>query len=193
MSTVDTLQRIKMELDTTFTQIDSLFDLPHDLRQFQPSSDQWTIDEILEHITLTNHYLLITLRESLKKVLRRVREQPLPTEPSNLDRILQISDPDAFAWIRPEHMEPTRRVSSAQVRATMHTQYGECLIILSQTMGGRPVTQGAHVCAKPRQVRYVRVDIFSYSTRAPSLYRNRTASHTIFATINTTLDILKFS
>lgn len=94
--------------------------------------DEWSIDEILEHITLTSHFLLITLSQSLTKVLRRAEEQPIPPIETNLDKILVISDPDAFAWIRPEHMEPTRLVSSETVRLRMQQQRAACEHILSQ-------------------------------------------------------------
>ncbi|MBZ0282360.1 MAG: DinB family protein [Anaerolineae bacterium] len=128
----NTIQRIHNELIETFDHIDKCFELPADLRQFQPAKDQWAIDEILEHITLTSHFLMITLNQSLTKALKRAQEQPIPNGESQLDRIVQISDPDVFGWIRPEHMEPTRQVTSLEVRRKMKEQRDECLNILSQ-------------------------------------------------------------
>lgn len=55
---------------------------------------------------------------------------------SDLDSILKIGDPDAFAWIRPEHMEPTRQKLMSEVRAIMKGQREECLQILDQVKAG---------------------------------------------------------
>lgn len=131
-----TIRRIELELHETFAALDICFDLPLELRQVQPAVGEWSIDEILEHITLTSHFLMITLRQSLGKVLRRAQEQPLPDGESDLDRIIRISDPDAFDWTRPEHMEPTRSKSSEAVRTLMREQGQECLQILSQISHG---------------------------------------------------------
>lgn len=136
MTLIETIQRVREELIATFEHLDTFFDLAPDLRQVQPAKDEWSIDEILEHITLTNHFLMLTLKQSLKKVLRRAQEQPLPEGESQLERIKHISDPDAFGWIRPEHMEPTRQVTSDDVRRRMRSQRDECLQILGQIQQG---------------------------------------------------------
>ena len=136
MTYTNTLHRVTTDLTLTFDQLDTFFLLPAALRAFHPAVGEWCIDEILEHITLTNHFLMITLKQSLDKVLKRAQTRPIPEGESDLDRIVQISDPDAFTWIRPEHMEPTRTVSSDEVRATLHRQRDECLAILAQIQNG---------------------------------------------------------
>ena len=136
MSYQDTVERIQHELIATFNQLDVLFELPAVLRQYQPATNEWSIDEILEHVTLTNHFLMITLKQSLKKVLRRAQNQSIPADETQLDRIIEIGDPDAFGWIRPEHMEPTRNITSQEVRQRMKSQMAEALDILSQIRQG---------------------------------------------------------
>jgi hypothetical protein len=127
-----TIQRVKADLISTFDQLDTFFQLSQDARAFHPDPGEWCIDEILEHITLTNHFLMITLKQSLDKVLKRAQLQTIREGESDLDRIVQVSDPDAFAWIRPEHMEPTRMVISEEVQAKLRAQRNECLQILGQ-------------------------------------------------------------
>lgn len=130
------VERVKTDLNATFGRLDTFFELPETLRQQPPAQDEWCIDEILEHITLTNHFLMITLKQSLTKVLRRAQEQGIPNDESQLDKIIIVSDPDAFGWIRPEHMEPTRTISSDDVRKKMRIQKEECLEILYQIRHG---------------------------------------------------------
>lgn len=127
-----TIQTVRAQLSRTYQALDLRFDLPQDLRSFQPEPENWCIDEILEHITLTSHFLMLVIRTNTAKAQKRALSQPIPEGESDLQRIEVIADPDAFAWIRPEHMEPTRMVSSEQVRKTMKEQYEECLALLDQ-------------------------------------------------------------
>lgn len=132
----NTIRRVHDELIATFDRLDTYFDFPLKVREYRPWVDAWTIDEILEHITLTNHFLLITLQKSLKKVLKRVQSKPIIAQESDLERIVQIGDPDAFIWLRPKHMEPTRQISSHDVRYKLRQQKDECLWILNQIRRG---------------------------------------------------------
>ena len=59
MAIHEIIQRVRIELIETFDRLDDYFDLPEKTRAIKPSSDGWCIDEILEHITLTNHFLMI--------------------------------------------------------------------------------------------------------------------------------------
>ena len=136
MAYQQTIRHVHTELVDVFAKLDTYFDLDDNTRSIQPMPDEWCIDEILEHITLTNHFLMITLDNSREKVLRRVKSQPIPEGESDLKSIEIISDPDAFAWIRPEHMEPTREQEMSEVRTTMQVQADRCLDILSQIGNG---------------------------------------------------------
>lgn len=131
-----TLQRVTTELNSTFDQLDRFLDLPVAIRQHTPLPDVWCIDQILEHITLTNHFLMLTLRRSATIALRRAKAQSIAEGESDLDKIVRVSDPDAFAWMRPEHMEPTGEKSSDEVRALLRAQHQVCLSILAQIPAG---------------------------------------------------------
>lgn len=136
MSYEITTKRIHKELIETFDYLDTIFDFSDGLRQSRLNENEWSINEILEHITLTSHFLLITLKQSLTKVLRRSKESSIPENNSNLEKIIVVGDPDAFDWIRPEHMQPTGKISHLEVRSKMQVQKAECLEILSQIKQG---------------------------------------------------------
>jgi hypothetical protein len=53
-----TIHSIHQHLTDTFAAVDSWFDQPEDLRNWRPADGGWTINEILEHISLTNFSLL---------------------------------------------------------------------------------------------------------------------------------------
>ena len=131
-----TIQRVREALESTFDTLDSYFDLAPTLRVYPHKEGEWCIDEILEHITLTSHYLMLVIKNSRDKVLKRVQTQPITDGESDLEPIIRIGNPDAFPWIRPEHMEPTRTKPMSEVRATMRDQQRECLLILDKLVNG---------------------------------------------------------
>jgi hypothetical protein len=49
------LAEINRALGSGFGQLNEWFAAPAPLRAYQPATGGWTIDEILEHVVLTNH------------------------------------------------------------------------------------------------------------------------------------------
>lgn len=131
-----TIAAVRDQLAASFQALDARFELPAAARAYRPAPDTWSADEILEHVTLTSHFLLIVIRQGVAKALKRAATQPVPEGESALEPIQAIGHPDTFPWIRPEHMEPTRARSSAEVRATMARQFEECQALLAQIGGG---------------------------------------------------------
>ncbi len=134
-----TICTVRQTLCTTMTQVDFWFEKSEETRQFKAASGGWNIDEVLEHITLTNKYLIRTLRKWVVIVERRaLRGDLIPEEgESDLERLENIGQRASFAWIRPEHMEPTGEPSSDQVRKYLYRQLGECLILLERIGDGK--------------------------------------------------------
>ena len=114
MSYQQTIDHVKEALTNVFDRIDKCFQLPLHVRQYRLTDDEWSIDEILEHVTLTNRFLMLVIRKSRDKALRRAKIQAIPDGESELRDIANIAHPDAFPWIRPEHMEPTGETSTAR-------------------------------------------------------------------------------
>jgi hypothetical protein len=132
-----TICTVRESLCSTFAQVDAWFDRDERLRQFKPASDSWSVDQVLEHITLTNRFLMLTLGKWARIAEQRARRgDPIPLGESDLDRLLVIGERGSFGWVRPEHMEPTGMPSSGEVRATLHRQLGECLIQLERIGDG---------------------------------------------------------
>ncbi|MDB5234230.1 MAG: hypothetical protein JWR44_1223, partial [Hymenobacter sp.] len=64
------IAEINQKLATDFGQLDGGFAAPAPLRSYRPARGGWTIDEILEHVALTNHYLLILIEKGAAKALK---------------------------------------------------------------------------------------------------------------------------
>jgi hypothetical protein len=132
-----TTRAVRDALCAILAGVDGWFDRPESLRRFRPASGGWSVDQVLEHVTLTNHFLLLTLRKWAGIAQHRAsRGDPIPQGESDLSRLEVIGERGSFEWIRPEHMEPTAMPSSVEVRALLRQQLGECLILLERISGG---------------------------------------------------------
>jgi hypothetical protein len=101
---------VNTNLSNVFRDVDNWFEKPADLRQFKPQNGGWTIDEILEHIYLTNHFLLIIIEKGAVKSVKNSVDLNLNNMPLEYDfpieKLNKIGIHQSFNWIRPEHMEP---------------------------------------------------------------------------------------
>ena len=80
MTHARTVAIVQRSLIEVFADVDGWFERPVDERTFQPASRGWTIDQVLEHISLTNHFLMVTLRKAVEKAVRRAALGQLPLE-----------------------------------------------------------------------------------------------------------------
>ncbi len=143
MNIQTTIADIKTFLLDTFSSIDTWFEMDVELRNYRPTSGGWTIDEILEHIGLTNHFLLILIDKGANKALENVHKLDLQTELQNhvfhWNKLSEVGLHKSFTWIRPEHMEPTGKKPLAEVRHQLKEQVSRCLNNLDRLKNGEGV------------------------------------------------------
>lgn len=135
----NTVQTVHNALSAAFTRVATWWETPEALRLYKPLNNGWTIDEILEHITLTNHFLLIIIRKGCAKALRRKRTHHIGEGESNLQQLSVVADTLALHWEHPTHMTPTGTVPLAQVQARMDEQQQECGALLDSISQGEGV------------------------------------------------------
>lgn len=140
MSIQTTITTVQASLTSTFAALDAWFELPADLRAYRPASGGWSADEILEHVVLTNHFLLILIQKATRKALKNASGTDLAVAVAQhtfqLEKLRDIGQPQAFSWIRPEHMEPTGTRPTAETRAQLRRQEAECLGLLAELPNG---------------------------------------------------------
>ncbi len=133
----DTIATVRATLTSVFAEVDRWFDRPGEARAFRPPDGGWTVDEVLEHVTLTNHYLLLVIRKSAGKALARAaRQGPVTEGESDLRRLDPIGERGSFPWKRPDHMVPTGEKPTGEMRSLMRGQVRECLDLLRRLGGG---------------------------------------------------------
>lgn len=134
------IEEVRAALRATFAEVDSWFEKGEELRAFRPSPGGWTIDQVLEHISLTNHYLLIIIDKTTEKARKRaetadLRAIALDYQPQR-DRLSEVGIHRSFPWIRPEHMEPNGLRTSADVRNLLQDQLKRCFAHLENMPNG---------------------------------------------------------
>lgn len=140
MDIKELINEIRAFLTTTFDSIDLWFDKDSQLRQFKPQNGGWTIDQILEHIGLTNHFLLILIDKGTSKALANVSKLDLNEELGKYvfhkDKLTEVGLHKSFNWIRPEHMEPKAEKTLHQVRQQLKDQVKQCMDTLDKLKNG---------------------------------------------------------
>jgi len=133
----------KTFLIDTFTTVDSWFEKDAELLKYTPENGGWTINEILEHIGLTNHFLLILIDKGTNKALQNIHKLDLQTELQNYifhyDKLTEVGLHKSFGWMRPEHMIPTGEKPPDEVRSLLKEQLNRCLHNLDRLKNGEGV------------------------------------------------------
>lgn len=134
------IQDIKTHLKTTFEETDRWFDQDKAVMVYDPSNGGWRIVQILEHMYLTNFYLLILIDKGVHKAIRNYKDLDLESEiikySFSKDKLIEVGEYGAFTWIRPEHMEPKGEVELSEIRNLISLQYKKCLDYLELIKNG---------------------------------------------------------
>src|SRR5690606_548682 len=110
----------------------------HGLMQFKPPTG-WNAPEVLEHVMLTSHYLLILIDKGSGKALRQAAQQVIQVPEQYIladERLHAVGDHDAFAWERPDHMNPTGTRPLSELRSELRDQLDRCLVHLELLKNG---------------------------------------------------------
>jgi hypothetical protein len=137
-----TLINLKRDLIRTFAVVDEWFDKAHSLRSYKPASGGWNVNEVLEHVMLTNHFLLILIEKGTMKALKKCDTSQLSLPDDyvlSTPALLQIADRNAFAWQRPDHHQPTGQRTMYEVRRELRNQLERCLITLELLPNGEGI------------------------------------------------------
>lgn len=156
------IDEVRSALSNTFREIDTWFDKPAELRAFMPASGGWSIDQILEHIGLTDHFLLIIIDKASTKALKRAGASELAEVLRDYapqrDKLTEVGIHRSFPWIRPEHMEPNGTKSIEEVRGQLQRQLQQCLGVLAALPNGEGAivrtTMSVHALGK--------IDVYEY-------------------------------
>ncbi|PUZ28130.1 DinB family protein [Chitinophaga parva] len=155
------IQAVREALQNNFKELDNWFDKEADLVAYKPAKDQWSVREVLEHISLTNYFLLLIINKSTRRALDRKRAGHNVIISSDYDHKFEEIDALGKAnggWIRPEHMEPTGQKNMDDVRNLLKQQYAQCMYNLSLLKNG----EGRLVYTNMSVNKLGKLDIYQY-------------------------------
>ncbi|OQP66913.1 hypothetical protein A3860_00650 [Niastella vici] len=139
----EVINTIEMELKQTFDELFKWFNIDNELLNYTPDNRGWSIRKNLEHISLTNHYLLLLISKGAKKALERSKKEDflgsLADYDLDWDRLKIIGQHRSFEWSRPGHMEPRGRMRITEIRYELEQQLKQCHKHLLSLQGGEGV------------------------------------------------------
>lgn len=157
MPYADTVLKVRNAINDTFAEVYTWFNEKPDVLNYRPIDHGWTITEILEHITLTSHFLLIVASKGCEKALKRAQAQNIQGSESDLSKLEAIGERGTFSWIRPEHMEP-KGMALSDVLVTMRSQQEQCNQLLDKLKNG----EGSFFRVKMSVNQLGRIDLYQW-------------------------------
>ena len=156
------IQEVQVHLLQTHSKAFDWFLEEEELKNYRPKDGGWTVLEILEHIALTSHFLLILIDKGAKKALRNANglsiEEAVNAFDRDNDKLSSIGVHKSFTWIRPEHMVPTGVKSELEIKKEMNAQVGRCLILLERLKNGEGL-----LCKTMMSVNNLgKIDVYQY-------------------------------
>ena len=122
------VDQVRIFLSNAFAKLTLWLKKPPTLRAYRPELDHWSIDQILHHITLTNHFLLLLIEKGSRKSIDRY-QQSSTAQITNLSR-LEIIDRPEHHWSHPSHMTPDEQPDLEKVQDLLEEQKQRCLHLL---------------------------------------------------------------
>jgi hypothetical protein len=130
MKIEDVMNVIKGEL--SHVREDLLDWLNHDETHlyYRPANGGWSSMQVLEHIMLTSHFLLILIEKGTAKAKRSALTTPVREDWENYrfvsEALNEVAIHKSFTWDRPVHMEPTGNMSLGEVKDRILAQFIRC-------------------------------------------------------------------
>jgi len=155
------IQSVREALLTNFRELDTWFEKDLDLLHFKPDTNQWNIREVLEHISLTNYFLLLIINKSTRRALERKRSANaiiLPADYQDKFDKIDVIGSRSFGWIRPEHLEPSGLQDMRDIRVLLKQQFAQCMYNLSLLKNG----EGMLVLTNMSVNHLGKLDIYQY-------------------------------
>jgi hypothetical protein len=133
------IRQTEADLTDVFNRIDTWFDAPDNLLHYRPANSGWTVAQVLKHVTLANHFLIILIKKGTARALQQAAKGwPGIAAGYKLDmnRLQLVGEHGSFIWRHPDHMEPTGLLNLAETRMLLHEQMQDCLVYLNQMPNG---------------------------------------------------------
>jgi hypothetical protein len=143
MNIQSTILKINRELISSFALLDGYFDRDEKFLH-ERIGDRWNAAEILEHLMLTNQYLLILIEKGAARALSLAQEDRSFILAANSyelasPALLDVGVHKSFEWENPRHMEPGGNRALKEIRNELRDQLHRCLWVLDSLRRGEGI------------------------------------------------------
>jgi hypothetical protein len=133
-----------------------------DVLGYRPKDGGWTGSQILEHVMLTSHYLLLIIDKASAKAKHRSMSKSIESDWENYklepEMLRDIGIHKSFPWVRPGHMEPTGNVFLNEIETTIMEQFDRCEAHLIHLKNGEGI-----LCKTTMTVNSIgKLDVYQY-------------------------------
>lgn len=139
------IENIKKKLHNTLNEVNIWFEKSEEVLYYEPKNGGWSVAQILEHIALTSHFLLIIIEKGVKKSLKKAEvidwKKDFDDYVFDESKLDTIGVSKSFEWVRPEHMEPepNGKQDLQDVKMKIEQQTTQCVTYLEQLSSGEGV------------------------------------------------------
>jgi hypothetical protein len=156
------ISELRSQIDSTRSTLFDWCNASDSVLDYKPIDAGWTSRQILEHVMLTSHYLLLLIDKGAIKAKQRSMSTKVDVNWDSYSllppKLEDIGKHKSFSWIRPEHMEPKGSVSIAVIKATLQAQFHRCEYWLEMLPAGEGV-----LCLTTMTVNGIgKLDVYQY-------------------------------
>ncbi|RAJ10533.1 DinB family protein [Chitinophaga skermanii] len=155
------VQIVKEALVANFKEIDRYFDKDVVMLHYKPSREHWNMREVLEHVSLTNYFLLLVINKATRRALDKKVDGLNLMPPAGYHEkftAIDVIGSKSFGWINPQHLEPNGEKDMHEVRNLLKQQFAQCMYNLSLLKNG----EGRLVQTMMSVNNLGRLDIYQY-------------------------------
>lgn len=125
----------RTELISAFNRMLDVFAIREDVLYYQPSNGGWNIYQVLEHVALANHFLLLIVNKQAERAvqLANMVNKRNNTQPYVLDRnkLNRMELTGSYIWVPQRYTEPAGDMPLLQIKMTLHDQLNQVLELLN--------------------------------------------------------------
>ncbi len=138
------ISELRGEIESVFQHLNHFLLEKDDLNHRNKDKESWNLHQILEHVSLTNHYLLKLILKGSEKAIRKGNQRDLEKEligyDFNTPDLEAIGDPHTFRWQSPVHMLPVG-IPVAEISNRFRIQQQSLMQILEKLKNGEGILQ----------------------------------------------------
>lgn len=136
------ISTIRSSVSSTLVGLAEAAELPAELLDRRPREGGWSAAEVLEHVCLTDHYLLLLLDKIADRSRRRLeRGLPWPAHEPRFSHLLEAARP-TFRWEAPDHMVPGGAWTPEESARRLLEDRARCLSLLDEFPEGEGTLHG---------------------------------------------------